>query len=68
MQKQVADYHRAGGGATQLASQAVIVEPYSRVRLPRVLGDGGRLAEALGEAHRADLPAEHVGSRGFRRW
>jgi hypothetical protein len=36
------------------------------VHLPHVLGDGCGLAEALGDARRADLPAEHAGSQGFR--
>jgi hypothetical protein len=37
------------------------------VCLPRVLVDRGGLAEALGNTHHADLPAEHTGPRGFRR-
>jgi hypothetical protein len=35
-QRQVADKHRVGGGAAQLARQAVIAEPYPGVRFPRV--------------------------------
>jgi hypothetical protein len=49
VQRQVADNHHISGGTAQLASQAVVVEPYPRVCLPRVLGDGGGLAEALGK-------------------
>jgi hypothetical protein len=67
VQRQVADDYFVGGGTAQLARQAVVVAPYTRVRLPRVFVDRGRLAEALGEALRADLPAEHTGPRGFRR-
>jgi hypothetical protein len=66
VQRQVADDHLVGGGAAQLAGKAVVVEPHTRVRLPRVLVNLGGLAEALGEACRADLLAEHTGSRGFR--
>jgi hypothetical protein len=68
VQGRVVDDHRIGGGAAQLASQVVVVEPHSRVFLPQVLGDGGGPVEALGEARRADLPAKHAGSRGFRHW
>jgi hypothetical protein len=67
MQWEVADDHRIAGGAAQLTSQAVVVEPQLWVCFPCVLGDGGRLAEALGDVRRADLLAEHAGSRGFRR-
>jgi hypothetical protein len=67
VQRQVADDDLVGGGPAQLARQAIVVESHTRVRLPRVLIDRGGLAEALGEARRADLPAEHVGSRGLRR-
>jgi hypothetical protein len=38
----------------------------ARVRLPRVFVDRGGLVEALGEARRADLLAEHMGPQGFR--
>jgi hypothetical protein len=54
--------------APPLARQAVVVEPHAGIRLPIVLDDGRRLAEALGEGRCADLPAEHAGPRGFRRW
>jgi hypothetical protein len=67
VQWQVADDYFIGGGTAQLARQEVVVEPYTRVRLPRVFVDRGGLAEALGEACRADLLAEHTGPRGFRR-
>jgi hypothetical protein len=48
-------------------AQVVVVEPHTGIRLPVVLDDRCRLAEALGKGRRADLPAEHTGSRGFRR-
>jgi hypothetical protein len=67
VQRQVADDILVGGGSAQLTCQAVLVEPYTGVCLPRVLVDRRGLAEALREARRADLPAEHTGSRGFRR-
>jgi hypothetical protein len=67
VQRQVADDDLIGGGSTQLTCQAVVVEPYTGVNLPRVLVDQRGLAEALREARRADLPAEHTGSRGLRR-
>jgi hypothetical protein len=63
-----ADDHRISAGATQLASQAVVVESYARIRLPSVLVDGGGLSEALGETRRANLPAEHAGFQEFQRW
>jgi hypothetical protein len=46
----------------------VVVEPYAGVRLPVVFVDRRGLAEALGETRCADLPAEHAGSGGLRRW
>jgi hypothetical protein len=64
---QVADDDLVAGGSAQLACQTIVVEPYTRVRLPRVLVDRRGLAEALRKAHRVDLPAEHTGSRGLRR-
>jgi hypothetical protein len=67
VQWQVADDGFVGGGSAQLTCQAVVIEPYTGVRLPRVLVDRRGLAEALWKAHRADLPAEHTGSRGLRR-
>jgi hypothetical protein len=67
VQQQVADDHLVGGGSAQLACQAVVVEPYTGVRLPCVLVDGRGLAEALREARRADFPAEHAGPRGLWR-
>jgi hypothetical protein len=67
MQGEVTDDNLVGGGPAQLAHQAVVVEPHAGVRLPVVLDDRRGLTEALGEAHRADLPAEHAGSRGLRR-
>jgi hypothetical protein len=66
VQQQVADDHFVGGGAAQLAGQAVVVEPHTRVCVPRVLVHRGGLAEVLGEARRVDLLAEHTGSRGLR--
>jgi hypothetical protein len=66
VQRQVADDHLVGGGSAQLACQAVVVEPYTGVRLPRVLDDRRGLAEALREARRADLLAERAGPRGLR--
>jgi hypothetical protein len=66
--RQVADDDLVGGGSAQLACQAVVVEPYTGVRFPRVFVDRRGLAEALREARRADLPAEHMGSRGLRCW
>jgi hypothetical protein len=66
VQRQVADDDFVGGGSAQLACQAVVVEPYTGVRLPRVLVDRRGLAEALRKARRADLLAEHTGSREFR--
>jgi hypothetical protein len=56
-----------GGGYAQLACQAVVVEPYTWVRLPRVLVDQCGLAKALREARRADLSDEHAGPRGLQR-
>jgi hypothetical protein len=67
VQRQVADDDFVGGGSAQLACQAVVVEPYAGVHLPVVFVDRRGLAEALGEARRADLPAEHTGSRGLWR-
>jgi hypothetical protein len=49
VQRQVADDHLVGGGVAQLADQAVVVETYVWVCLPRVLVDRGGLAEALGK-------------------
>jgi hypothetical protein len=60
VQRQVADDDLVGGGSTQLARQAMVVEPYAGVRLPDVLVDRCGLAEALREARGADLPAEHA--------
>jgi hypothetical protein len=67
VQGEVADDDLVTGGPAQLARQVVVIEPHTGVRLPIVLGDGRGLAEALGKGRRADLPAEHVGSRGLRR-
>jgi hypothetical protein len=67
VQWQVADDDLIGGGSVQLARQAVVVESYVGVCLPVVFVDRRGLAKALGEARRADLPAEHAGSRGLRR-
>jgi hypothetical protein len=67
VERQVTDDHFVSGGTAQLARQAIVVEPYTRVRLPRVLVDRGGLAEVLREARRADLPVEHTGPRGLRR-
>jgi hypothetical protein len=67
VQRQVADDGLVGGGSAQLACQAIVVEPHTGVRLPRVLVDQRGLAEALRKARRADLPAEHTGSRGLQR-
>jgi hypothetical protein len=67
VQRQVANEDFISGGPTQLARRAVVVEPYAGVRLPVVLVDRRGLAEALREARRADLSAEHTGSRGLRR-
>jgi uncharacterized membrane protein len=67
VQRQVADDDLVGGGSAQLACQAVVVEPYAGVRLPRVLVDRRGLVEALREARRANHPAEHTGSRGLQR-
>jgi hypothetical protein len=64
---QVADDDLVGGGAAQLARQVIIIEPYSRVRLPCVLVDRGGLVEALRKSRYEDLPAEHAGPRRFRR-
>jgi hypothetical protein len=66
VQWQVADDDLVGGGSTQLACQAVVIEPHAGVRHPRVLVDRRGLAEALRKARRADLPAEHTGSRWLR--
>jgi hypothetical protein len=38
-----------GSGSAQLARQAVVVEPYTEVRLPVVFVDRRGLAEVLGE-------------------
>jgi hypothetical protein len=54
-----------GGGSAQLACNAIVVEPYTGVHLPRVLVDRRGLAEALREARLTDLPAEHAGPRGL---
>jgi hypothetical protein len=67
VQGEVADDDLVTGGSAQLARKAVIVEPHTGVRLPVVLDDGRGLTEALGKGRRADLPAEHAGSRRFRR-
>jgi hypothetical protein len=66
VQHQVADDDLVGGGAAQLACQAVVIEPHTRICLPRVLVDRRGLSEALRQACRADLPSEHTGSRGLR--
>jgi hypothetical protein len=68
VQGEVADDNLVVGGPVHLTCQTVVVEPHAGVRLPVVLDDHCGLAEALGEALRADLPAEHAGSRWFRRW
>jgi hypothetical protein len=67
VQGEVTDDNLVGGGPAKLTRQAVVVEPYVGVRLPVVLVNRRGLAEALGEARRADLPAEHTGSRWLRR-
>jgi hypothetical protein len=67
VQRHVADDDLVGGGPTQLACQAIVVYPHTRVCLPCVLVDRGGLAEALGEACCVDLPAKHAGPWGFRR-
>jgi hypothetical protein len=67
VQWQVADDDLVGVGVAQLARQTVVVEPYTRARLPRVLVDRRGLVEALREARHADLPAEHASTRGLRR-
>jgi hypothetical protein len=67
VQGQVTDDDLVSGGSAQLACQAVVIEPYTWVRLPVVFVDRRGLAEALGEARRADLPAKHASSRGLRR-
>jgi hypothetical protein len=44
VQRQVADDDLVGGGSAQLACQAIVIEPHTGVRLPRVLvgrRDGG---------------------------
>jgi hypothetical protein len=66
VQRQVADDDFVGGATAQLARQAIVVEPYTRVRLPRVLVNRGGLAEALRKARRANLSAEHTGPRGLQ--
>jgi hypothetical protein len=67
VQGEVTDDNLVGGGPAQLTCQVVVVEPYSGVRLPIVLVNRRGLAEALGEARRADFPAEHAGPRWLRR-
>jgi hypothetical protein len=67
VQRQVVDDDLIGGGSAQLACQAIVVAPHTRVRLPCVLVDRRGLAKALREARCADLPAEHVCPRGFQR-
>jgi hypothetical protein len=67
VQVEVTDDDLVGGGPAQLACQEVVIEPYAGVRLPVVLVDRCGLAEALGEARRADFLAEHAGSRWLRR-
>ena len=52
--------------ATQLACQAVVVEPEPGIRLPQVLGECGGLPKAWGEMSGADFPAEHTGARRLR--
>jgi hypothetical protein len=66
VQGEVADDNLVAGGSAQLTCQTVVVEPHMGVRLPVVLDDRRGLAEALGEVHRVDLPAEHASSRGLR--
>jgi hypothetical protein len=56
VQGEVADDDLVTGGPAHLARQAVVVEPHTGIRLPVVLDNRCRLAEALGEGHRADLP------------
>jgi hypothetical protein len=67
VQGEVTDDNLVDGGPTQLICQTTVVEPHAGVCLPIVLDDRRGLAEALGEARRADLPAEHTGSRWLRR-
>jgi hypothetical protein len=67
VQWQVANDDLVGGGPAQLACQALVIEPHTRVRLPHVLVDRRRLAKALREAHRADLSTKHKGPRGLWR-
>jgi hypothetical protein len=68
VQRHPADDDLVGGGSAQLACQAIVIEPHTGIRFPRVLVDRRGLAEELREARRAHLPAEHAGPRGLRRW
>jgi hypothetical protein len=68
VQGEVADDDLVISGSAQLSCQAVVVEPHAGIRLPLVLDDGRRLAEARGESRCADLPAQYAGPRGLRRW
>ena len=63
VQRKVADNHGVVGSATQLASQAVVVEPEPEISFSRVLGEGGGLTKAWREWSHADFPAEHTGAR-----
>jgi hypothetical protein len=67
VQRKVTDDHFISGGTSQLARQAIVVQPYTRARLPLVLVGRGGLAEALREAPCAHLSAERTGPRGLRR-
>ena len=62
VQRKVADDHGIVGRATQLACQAVVIEPERGIGLPRVLDEVCRLTKAWGEQSSANFPAEHTGA------
>ena len=66
MQGIVANDDRVIIRATQLACQAVVVEPERGVCLSRVFDEGSGLSKARGKGSSANLPAEHTGARRLR--
>ena len=62
----VVDDHGIIRYATQLACQAVVIEPDSGIGLARVLDEGGGLSKARGKRSDSNLPVEHPGARRLR--
>jgi hypothetical protein len=61
VQRQVADDNLVGGGSVQLTRQAIVIEPHTRVRLPRVFVDRGKLAMRISRLNTRVLGGFDVG-------